>query len=125
MFMFKQWRTVFVMASVMLLPLASQAASFNCKKASKPTERAICHNSQLSQADEAMNETYQILMGYDGDKRYIRNEQLRWLRERNQCGSRVACIGKKYEKRMYPKWRSGKWEISHFSFILLFKKFRG
>ena len=30
--MFKQWRTVFVMASVLLLPLASQAASFNCKK---------------------------------------------------------------------------------------------
>ena len=98
--MFKQWPTVFVMVSVMLLPLASQAASFNCKKASKPTERAICHNSQLSQADEAMNETYQILMGYDGDKRYIRNEQLRWLRERNQCGSRVACSGKKYEQRI-------------------------
>ena len=87
-------------ASLLAVSFSSQAASFNCKKASKPTERAICHNSQLSQADEAMNETYQILMGYDSDKRYIRNEQLRWLRERNQCGSRVACIGKKYEQRI-------------------------
>ncbi len=43
--MLKQWRTIFVMTGVLLLPLASQAASFNCKKASKPTERAICHKN--------------------------------------------------------------------------------
>ena len=99
MFMFKQWRTVFVMASVMLLPLASQAASFNCKKASKPTERAICANQRLNEADTKLTNTYNILLGFGGDNRRIRNDQLQWLRDRNQCGNRVACISEEYRYR--------------------------
>ena len=38
-------------ASLLAVSFSSQAASFNCKKASKPTERAICANQRLNEAD--------------------------------------------------------------------------
>ena len=86
-------------ASLLAVSFSSQAASFNCKKASKPTERAICANQRLNEADTKLTNTYNILLGFGGDNRRIRNDQLQWLRDRNQCGNRVACISEEYRYR--------------------------
>ncbi|UOO91179.1 lysozyme inhibitor LprI family protein [Vitreoscilla massiliensis] len=86
-------------ASLLAVSFSSQAASFNCKKASKATERAICANQRLNEADTKLTNTYNILWGFGADNESLRSEQLQWLRERNQCGNRVACISEEYQRR--------------------------
>lgn len=86
-------------ASLLAVSFSSQAASFNCKKASKPTERAICANQRLNEADTKLTNTYNILLRFGGDNSRIRSEQLQWLRDRNQCGNRVAFISEEYQHR--------------------------
>ena len=86
-------------ASLLAVSFSSQAASFNCKKASKPTERAICANQRLNEADTKLTSTYNILLGFGGDNSRIRSEQLQGLRYRNQCGNRGACISEAYQPR--------------------------
>ena len=83
------------------LSITAQAASFNCNKAGNATERAICSNSRLSEADVKLANTYNILMRLSKDySRYdLKDEQMQWLRDRNQCGSRVACISEEYQYR--------------------------
>ena len=85
--------------SLLFTTFSSQAASFNCKKASNATERAICANQRLNEADTKLDSTYTILMRFDGDNQRIKQDQKNWLRGRNQCGSRVACISEEYQHR--------------------------
>lgn len=82
------------------LSLPGQAASFNCKKASNATEKAICANRVLSQLDDELNDNYEILLGYTTNSPRVKREQLNWLRERNQCRSQVACIHDEYRIRI-------------------------
>ncbi len=44
--------------SVILCAGAAHAASFDCSRASQPTEIMICNSPELSAADEAMNKVY-------------------------------------------------------------------
>ena len=89
-------------AAMLLVSLPSQAASFNCKKAGNATEKAICANSRLSEADVKLANTYNILLRFassDYAHYDIRSDQQDWLKRRNMCGSRVACIQEEYQHR--------------------------
>lgn len=86
-------------AAIMLLSTSAQAASFNCSKAGNATEKAICANARLSKADVKLANTYEIVMRLSDQSPYIRGEQLQWLKNRNQCGARVACISEEYQYR--------------------------
>lgn len=90
--------SLIVASGLMLIP-TTQAASFNCSKASNATEKAICANARLSKADDKLANTYEIVMRLSDQSPYIRGEQLQWLKNRNQCGSRVACISEEYQYR--------------------------
>jgi len=69
--------------------------SFNCSKASTPTEKAICSNAELAELDATMAEDYKCLLKIDGDNR----NQKGFLKERDQCGAKVECIKAAYENR--------------------------
>jgi hypothetical protein len=65
------------------------AASFDCRRAVLPIERAICSDPCLSKLDGKMGEAYRPL----SHRPNVRQEQRAWLRQRNQqCGADVECL---------------------------------
>jgi uncharacterized protein YecT (DUF1311 family) len=60
--------------------------SFDCRKASTAAERLICSNSELSQAEAQMAQTYKIALRKTIDKSALKREQIMWLRNsRDVC----------------------------------------
>ena len=79
----------------------AQAASFDCTRARRADEVAICGNRSLEDADVKMSTTYTLVlqlvgMGMRGD---LRDSQTAWLRERGRCGGSVSCIAQSYRAR--------------------------
>lgn len=84
------------------LPYAT-AFSFDCAKASTPTEQAICAHEPLIRLDDALGARYAEAMGRAPEeaKAKLRADQRTWLRERNRaCGSDVPCLRAAMEKRI-------------------------
>ncbi len=78
-----------------------QAASFSCDAAKTKTEKSICKNRSLNDADVKMATTDQIVLhalpmgGRDNQK----DTQQQWLKKRNACAANVSCISKAYQQR--------------------------
>ncbi|ADL00221.1 lysozyme inhibitor LprI family protein [Brevundimonas subvibrioides] len=92
-----------VMGAGALVPVGpgAQAASFDCTRARRADEVAICGNRALEDADVRMSTTYTLVlqlvgMGMRGD---LRDSQTAWLRERGRCGGNVTCIARSYRAR--------------------------
>ncbi|VTX92911.1 lysozyme inhibitor LprI family protein [Acinetobacter ursingii] len=79
----------------------TQAASFSCDKAKTATEKAICQNRSLNDADVRMVTTYNIVThalpmgGRDAEK----SAQYQWLKQRDSCRANVNCIAQRYSER--------------------------
>lgn len=81
-----------------LAPTPAESQSFNCARASTPTERAICQNPMLGNLDEEMADIYQnVRARLSGNNRQVLiDEQRAWLRARDNCGASVGCIQDAY-----------------------------
>jgi uncharacterized protein len=82
---------------------AAQAASFNCAKAAKPGEIAICANPHLSDLDVQMAALYGVRMEIPmlmGARGAAQDEQRAFLAKRGACGGNVACIQSAYQTRI-------------------------
>ncbi|HUB65668.1 MAG TPA: hypothetical protein VL996_14695 [Methylocella sp.] len=94
-----------IAASTLMSPrLASGAdyAPIDCSKASSPAQRAICQTYSLGQAEARMATLFGIAtslvaMGQRGD---IGDAQRQWLKTREACGGKVACLTKAYDARI-------------------------
>jgi uncharacterized protein (TIGR02145 family) len=72
--------------------------SFNCAKASTPTEKAICSDETLAELDSKMAKDYKCLSSIEkGD---FKNEQKEWVKKRDKCGAEVKCVETEYEERL-------------------------
>lgn len=80
---------------------AAMAASFNCTKATLPTEKAICQHLSLNDQDVKMATTFNVLTRVlpMGGRDALRDEQSIWLKQRNHCGQRINCIQMSYISR--------------------------
>ena len=78
------------------------AQSFNCRKATKADEIAICHSARLAPLDEQLSSLFFKLRNNlaIAQQKLLTSEQQTWLRERATCGSDASCIEKVYEKRL-------------------------
>jgi uncharacterized protein YecT (DUF1311 family) len=65
--------------------------SFDCAKATRPDEAAICASPELSRLDRAANSGYQFVRTIHGRER-ANSLTLPVLRARQACGSNVPCI---------------------------------
>jgi uncharacterized protein len=82
---------------------AAEAASFNCAKAAKPDEIAICANPHLSDLDVQMAALYGVRMEIPmlmGARGAAQDEQRSFLAKRGACGGKVACIQQAYVTRI-------------------------
>jgi uncharacterized protein len=94
-------RTVLVLCSVLAFSDVGHANSFDCAKASSDVERMICADARLSDLDEAVAEAYREARfeSNDSGAQVLRDQQSRWLRERNTCRE-ISCIAASYEARL-------------------------
>jgi uncharacterized protein len=87
---------------LLLMPLAAQAQSFNCRYARTPDEVLICQDGRLSALDERMSGIYFRVRNslYGGARANLEAEQAGWLRSRQSCGRDGACIADSYRQRI-------------------------
>jgi len=98
-------RTAILAASavaILALTGSANAASFNCYGHLSYTERVICDNPDLSEADSTMASIYfNVLDGAPWNMRHaIQRQQIRWLGARNECGANVGCLRTTYHRRI-------------------------
>jgi uncharacterized protein len=81
----------------------AEAASFDCAKAAKPDEIAICDSTKLSDLDVEMATLYRVRMEIPmlmGARGAAQDEQRAFLTKRGQCGGNAACIQAAYSARI-------------------------
>jgi len=91
-----------LLAFVALAVSPALSASFDCAKATKPDEVAICDSTKLSDLDVEMTTLYRVRMEIPmlmGARGAAQDEQRAFLTKRETCGSRVACIEAAYTAR--------------------------
>ncbi|WP_051543447.1 SH3 domain-containing protein [Thiothrix lacustris] len=90
----------FLLGAVLLLPLHSYAASFNCAKAKTWSEKTVCNTKQLSHLDELLAASFQKALDGTRDKAALKAEEGEWLTtERNACTD-VDCLKEAYTSRL-------------------------
>jgi uncharacterized protein YecT (DUF1311 family) len=92
-----------------------QAASFNCAKATKPDEKAICDSTKLSDLDVEMATLYRVRMELPmlmGARGAAQDEQRAFLAQRGNCGASVACLQAAYG-RAQPDHQGGDAGLLH------------
>lgn len=80
---------VFVLG--LFFSVTSQAASFDCTKASSKIEKIICTDKYLSKMDEDLAAAYKRGQQNDKQADFLRREQMVWLKGRNNCTD-AACV---------------------------------
>ena len=94
-------RTLLLAAAALAFSVtAASAASFNCKKAATATERAICGNVDLSDADSRMASLFFTVIGQSSIAAQIKRDQKTFIRNRNGCGGNIRCLGSLYQIRI-------------------------
>ena len=81
--------------------MGSYAASFDCARAVTVTEHKICNQLGLNDADVKMATSYNILKRLVpmGTRSVIQDEQVKWLRLRDQCRDNLRCLNDVYAMR--------------------------
>jgi uncharacterized protein len=76
------------------------AVSFDCSKASTFVEKEICSDPFLGKLDDALSSNYKAMLGANGiSKKIVKNEQRKWLVNRNKCTNN-QCLIEMYRKRI-------------------------
>lgn len=87
--------------AISAVPIKADAqASFDCRRASHPTEIAICNDPELALIDQQMDETFRAVLPRQADRDALRSSQRAWLADVRLCEADAACIYKTYEDRL-------------------------
>ena len=81
----------------------AEAQSFNCAKATRTTEFAICNNETLIVLDETMASYHRQQLNALSTKpqRQVFSKTSKdWLRKRNACKGDFACLELRYKERI-------------------------
>jgi uncharacterized protein len=92
-----------VFLGALAMSSSGEAASFDCAKAAKPDEIAICKSQILSDLDTQMATLYGVRMQIPmlmGAKGAAQDEQRAFLAQRSACGGNIACIQQAYLSRI-------------------------
>lgn len=93
-------RSVAAAALLTLLPIAAHAAGFDCAKAASPAEKTICADTALSKLDGDLSAAWKKALAKGGDTAALKAAQLKWLKQRDQCGNDAPCLGDRYHERL-------------------------
>ena len=79
------------------------AASFDCNRASTPTEHMICGSRELSTLDDEMMDFYKrarASLSSDQEKTALLQSQRNWVRQRNAQCHDIQCLMTTYQNRV-------------------------
>jgi uncharacterized protein len=79
---------------------AAYAASFDCTKAATKTEKLICADEKLSALDEQLATAYKTASETVTDKNALKAQQKKWLKQKRNVCSDVACLSQAYQARI-------------------------
>jgi uncharacterized protein len=88
---------------ILILPTPARAAGFDCARATKADEIAVCRNPRLSELDSEMGGLWYawsrvpMLMGGNGARM---DEAQAFLARRAACGRHLACLTAAYRARI-------------------------
>ncbi|MCX8227135.1 MAG: peptidoglycan-binding protein, partial [Sulfitobacter sp.] len=74
--------------------------SFDCARASTPTESAICSSSTLADLDRAMARAYRDALATGKSPSGTKRDQRDWIARRNACGASQVCLETTMRQRM-------------------------
>lgn len=74
--------------------------SFDCTKATTGSERLICSNKELSEADVQLVQAYRAALENTAEKDVLKRQQRDWLKNERDACSTVECMMKAYKDRM-------------------------
>jgi len=94
--------TVLLTITAATLSLQAAQASFDCKKASNPTEHLICKDKELASLDRKMAQTYsKAKNSYLGNEmESLKAGQRSWIKQRNRCKASKPCLTHVDQKRI-------------------------
>ncbi|MEQ9691193.1 MAG: hypothetical protein RLO48_15800 [Bauldia litoralis] len=100
------------LAAAALTTGAGHAASFDCAKATTPTEHAICDNPQLSSLDDQTSGKYYTMISNGSltpaQISQVKTAQAQFLKKRDACGANYDCLIDAYTAQiMYLKAEAG------------------
>lgn len=81
---------------LLLIPMSTHSASFNCAKASTSVEHIICSDTGLSTADDQLAKLYKRNIKINHS---LVEQQKLWLKQRNTCKD-VECLSHAYQTRL-------------------------
>ena len=89
-------------ATVRAAPESSVRPSFDCSRASIPSEFAICGDAQLAGLDNAIARAYNAALSRmsSSQRAAFRADQRNWLAFRNRCGANVGCLRAEMDARL-------------------------
>jgi len=74
-------------------PNAKPRASFDCLKASTPTETTICGSHELAGWDRSVAAAFKAALARSPEKAgELRDNQKAWLKKRDACGAKADCV---------------------------------
>jgi uncharacterized protein YecT (DUF1311 family) len=80
---------------------ARPRASFDCGKATTPTETTICASFDLAGWDRSVATAYKQALKRSPEKdKDLRDDQHRWLAKRDTCGAKTDCIDEMLWRRV-------------------------
>jgi len=82
-----------------LMASSTQAASFDCAKASSPQEKLICFDYRLSDLDSQLAWTYANALKHAKDPKALKESQKNWVAAREKC-TEANCIMHAYVERI-------------------------
>lgn len=74
-------------------------ASFDCAKAGTRVEKMICSDAALAELDTTLAARYESVLQMGDDKTYWKQDQRKWVKERNQC-QQPSCLAHSYNVRI-------------------------
>ena len=81
---------------------AARGPSFDCRSSTLPAETTICGDAALFDLDVQLQHQFLQLLGTKpvASVRAIRDDELKWLRDRNACATDKQCIGDRYQEQL-------------------------
>ncbi len=93
-----------MMAALLLVaaPALARAPGFDCARAARPDEKAICQSARLSALDARLADMFGQIQHCTpmGGRDVNTLQQRAWLRRRATCGADGACLARLYRARI-------------------------
>ena len=88
------------LAAFIALSISSQAAGFDCQKATTFVEKVICQNPSLSSLDEELNSVFNAIKDNSRNPQTLKKQQLVWLKTKRDLCQTVTCLDDVYKERI-------------------------